>query len=285
MRLRPRVARKAPVEPPGTPSSAPPHWSRRRAQAALLGSLALLVAIIVGTALRVATGPETPDPHAHRPRTGALVDPADQLAAAPLPSAGLDQALPGPLTTALTPPIQLPTASALGPAGVAAGYPQTAAGALAQLAAIDIAALGSGSITRAQQIIAAWAGPGGPTPESWSGVRAVAALLSGAGLSADGDPRLSVQVTAPMGLIKGSIGTDFVVPCLDLLVTVTLGGHRQAAAVADCQRMVWRTGRWVIGAGAEPATAPSVWPGTQAAVEAGYAPLLPAAEISSEWRQ
>jgi hypothetical protein len=94
-----------------------------------------------------------------------------------------------------------------------------------------------------------------------------------------------------MGLIKGSVGDRFVVPCVDLVITVTTTGpttpdttstdttgtdtrstaaavHRVAAA--DCQRMIWAGHRWIIGPGAEPAPAPSLWPGTQASLDAGY---------------
>jgi hypothetical protein len=44
-------------------------------------------------------------------------------------------------------------------------------------------------------------------------------------------------------------------------------------AIADCQRMTWTGERWVIGAGTEPAPAPSIWPGTEAAIAAGYRDL------------
>jgi len=37
--------------------------------------------------------------------------------------------------------------------------------------------------------------------------------------------------------------------------------------------MVWDTDRWLIGPGPEPAPAPSVWPGTDLAIEVGYQDL------------
>ena len=60
-----------------------------------------------------------------------------------------------------------------------------------------------------------------------------------------------------------------------LVVTATTSadgtaGQPQQVAAADCQRMTWRTDRWVIGPGEEPSPAPSVWPGSQASFDAGY---------------
>jgi hypothetical protein len=61
---------------------------------------------------------------------------------------------------------------------------------------------------------------------------------------------------------------------LDVTLTQTARG-----ATADCQRMVWQpvpavpggvAGRWMIAAGVEPATPPSVWPDTDLAIRVGY---------------
>ena len=72
-----------------------------------------------------------------------------------------------------------------------------------------------------------------------------------------------------MGLVKGRVGAGFVVPCVDFEVDATLAQTARVAA-ADCQRMVWVGGRWMVGAGREPAEPPSVWPDTDTAVRAGY---------------
>jgi hypothetical protein len=140
---------------------------------------------------------------------------------------------------------------------------------MAQLAEIDRAALQSGRLADARAVITGWALPGGPTPASWSGVAALAAFLQAAGLSGGGSPQLGLVVTPQMGLIKGTAGAEFVVPCLDFEVDATLA-HTARVAVADCQRMVWTGQRWMIGPGAEPAEAPSVWPDTDTAVQVGY---------------
>jgi hypothetical protein len=100
----------------------------------------------------------------------------------------------------------------------------------------------------------------------------MADFLSAAGLSAGKAPNLALTATPMMGLIKAIDGVDWVVPCVDLEVDATL--ERTArVAVADCQRMLWAGNRWVIGPGAEPAPPPSIWPGTDPAIDAGYQEL------------
>ena len=37
--------------------------------------------------------------------------------------------------------------------------------------------------------------------------------------------------------------------------------------------MAWVGGRWLIAEGREPAPGPSIWPGTEAAIAAGYRDL------------
>jgi hypothetical protein len=75
-----------------------------------------------------------------------------------------------------------------------------------------------------------------------------------------------------MGQIKGSVGPDFVVPCVDYEIDVTLQQTARGAA-ADCQRMVWTRTHWMVGPGSEPAPAPSVWPDTDTAINVGYRDL------------
>lgn len=96
-------------------------------------------------------------------------------------------------------------------------------------------------------------------------------------MSSDAKNTITIAAEPKMGFIKGTVGDDFVVPCIDFIITATTAtGQPQQVAVADCQRMVWQSGaggvggRWVIGAGEEPAPAPSLWPGSQASFDAGY---------------
>ncbi len=200
----------------------------------------------------------------------------DELAQRPMPDNGNPYAHePSELTTRQAPLMVLPRPTGIDATGVRTGYPQTPEGAVAQLAAIDQAAMESASLPGVRAVISGWAMKGGPTPESWSTSKAMAELLSGAELPSTGSPRLSVRFTPAMGMIKGTVGDDYVVACVNFAVETALYGNA-TAAVADCQRMVWSQGRWQIGPGPEPAVPQSVWPDTDAALDAGWKDLADA---------
>lgn len=267
-----------------------PTWSRQRmlrllaaAVVAVLGLLAGLVVAVVDVIHPSRHG----DTARHRGtatarsrtgaagETGGVVDPRDALAARPMPSVPDDAAHPGPVSTAAPgSAIAPPPSTGMGPAGVATGFAHTPAGALAQLAAIDQTALQSGSLAEARALIGGWALPGGPTATSWSLIAGLVTLFDETGLSGGGSPLLAIVLTPVMGLIKGSVGPDYVIACADFELDVTLT-ETVRGAVADCQRMVWSptaggAARWMIGPGAEPATPPSVWPDTDTAIAVGY---------------
>ena len=219
----------------------------------------------------------------------------DELAGAPMQTVPDSASHPSALSLHQPPaPLPLPTSTRMGPAGVPTGFARTAAGALAQLAAIDGTALSSATMSGVRDVIAGWAVPGGPTTSSWSGVTAMATLLNAVQRAGDSSNDVTSSVAGSagggqlvvasplMGLVKGSLpagsGTargpapQFVVPCLDIELDVTANSTARGAT-SDCQRMVWTDGRWMIGAGPEPAPAPSVWPGTDLAYSVGYRDL------------
>jgi len=170
------------------------------------------------------------------------------------------------------PPIVVPAGRGVDDLGIQVGFPQTVEGALGQLASIDRVALESASLAGVRAVIERWALPGGPTAQTWSGVKAMASLLEDLGLSGAGSANLKVTATPAMGLIKGTVGQNFTVVCVDFAIDIQFSVATQTAAV-DCQRMVWTDDGWMIGPGPEPALAPSVWPDTDAAIEAGYRDL------------
>ena len=269
-----------------------PEWSRQKMLALLIGTALTAVLLVVGIVLAVVSAIHPPQDPAGQDTTGsgvsttdsstdasrqsgAAVDLRDALADKPMPAVGEDASHPGPVSTRDPgTPITLPAPTGTGPARVLTGFPRTPQGAMAQLAAIDQTALQSGTLAGAREVIRAWALPGGPTTSSWSGVRAMAEFLDAAGLSGGGNDRLAIVASPLMGQIKGTVGADFVLPCVDFEIDVTLQ-QTSRGAVADCQRMVWTGSRWMIGPGPEPAPAPAVWPDTDTAIAVGYRDLRP----------
>jgi hypothetical protein len=267
-----------------------PVWGRNKLVALLAAAAAAGLLLVAGLGLAVYYTLHPDRHHSSAHPTGSLpTGPAgsgatatapasslrarqDALAARPMPSVDLAAAEPDTVSTRDPGTLVITTATRTGPGGVPTGFGHTPAGALAQLAAIDQTAMQSGSLPGVRALITAWAAPGGPSAQTWSGVQAMAGFLDAAGLSGAGSPQLSLVVTPVMGLVKGTIGQDFVVPCVDFEFDATLT-QTQRVAVADCQRMIWQADRWVIGPGAEPAEAPSVWPDTDTAISVGYQDL------------
>lgn len=253
-------------------AAAPAPWSRRRLRLLVVVSAMAIVLVVVTTTWTLA----------HLLLGGSAVDSAHgRDVAGPVPGdaggeVGLVAALPGPLTTARSGQIVVPVATTVGEGDVRSGFPRTAEGALAQLVAIDHAALTSMSLPRAQLVADLWIAPGGPASEDWSVVRAVDELLTGSGQPADGS-QLEIVVEPAMGGFRqesdlvGTVDVDggVVTACVDFVVS--LGGvTTDQIAAADCQRMVWVDDRWLIAPGDEESPPPSLWPGSAASVDAGW---------------
>ena len=246
------------------------EWTRRRLQLLLGAVVAVVLALIAGGVWSV-TSRLTGSASTNGASSASAHSAQDRLADQRLPEAPLEAAQPGSLSAGETGTLEIPAPMEVGEVGVATGFPHTPAGALAQLTAIDSTALSSASVRVAQDVISQWAAPRGPTAESWSVVQGLAGLLESAGMSPDAQNSITIGVEPKMGFIKGTVGDDFVIPCIDFVITATTAaGRPQQVAAADCQRMVWQDDRWVIGPGEEPAPAPSLWPGSQASFDAGY---------------
>jgi hypothetical protein len=244
----------------------PEEWSRRRLQVLLGAAVLVVVAVVAGTVWSViellGAGAT---PHSPRPESGNAA--SDSAAAR---ATSIDAAQPGPLSTGHAGTVRIPQPSRLGGAQVGTGFPPTAEGALAQLIAIDRRAIESGSVVTAQDVIAAWAVPGGPSAVSWSGVAAVQTLLGAGGLPANGSTDLAIQLEPSMGLVQDT-GTGTATVCIDFILTASVAGNQpDRVAAADCQHMTWRGDHWAIASGEEAEPTPSLWPGTQASYDAGY---------------
>jgi len=250
-------------------------WTRSRLLAVLVavsvGAAAALlgVAILIVQSARPAAsvGDSTPPGGG----LGAL-SPAsarDRIAAAPMPS--LDPAAATRPDPALTPApaIHLPYAvEGRGPADVQV-YGHTPEGAVAQLAAIDVAVLQAMDLGYTGQVHQAWVLPGGPALGQWDDAINVAAFLRGAHQTSAKDTDTTVTVAPVGGLVKGTDGPDWVLACVLLDVHATIQAEYRMGW-GHCARMQWSDNRWQIAPGSPPAEAPSAWPGSTAAIAAGW---------------
>ena len=258
-----------------THSTTPGGWPRWRLYALLVAVLATAMALVtgLGIALWVALIPQAPV--AANPPQGSDAGVRgdayrDQVAAQPMLQVPGSAATTPTVGAELGPTMALPPPSTVGPAGVPSGFPHTPEGAVAQLAAIEVTVVEAMSIPTAHRVHADWALEGGAAAGEWAMTRNVQSFLTAAGgQEHTKDDTILVAATPAAGQVKGTDGSDWVLACVLLDV--------RAAIVTDarigyghCERMTWTEGRWLIGPGTPPAKAPSVWPGSDLAVQAGW---------------
>ena len=196
----------------------------------------------------------------------------DAIAAAPMLAVPPEASRSGKPSAQVGPTITIPPAERVGPAGVPTGFPHSPEGAVGQLAAIETTVLQSMSIDRAHQVHAAWSNPGAVAAESWELTANIQAFLASSAGQYASDLRTAVVTTPIAAQVKGTDGTDWLLACVLLDVKAQISTQARIA-YGHCERMQWTPrdgGRWVIGAGAAPARAPSTWPGTDLAIEAGW---------------
>lgn len=271
--------------------AAPVRPGRVRALAALGFVMVLVLCMVAGLGYLVISAIRDDEPTSTGPSDASIsaaasATPAvsgsmdvsarqDALAAQPMLQLPESAAQPQPLVDETAgPPILIPSPTArVVPGGppVATGFPHTPQGALAQLAAIDEAALSTTDLDRVHEVYAWAAAPGAVAEAEWSPGYAVRVHIDNFG-GREQALRAQAVFQAVQGQIKGTVGKDFVVACVLGELTVTAASVARAG-VGDCQRMVWRDGRWWIGPGTQPAYAPSAWPGSADAVRAGWREL------------
>ena len=256
-------------------------WGRGRLLAIVLagGAVAVLLLAGVGYAAYVALadlGDEanaTPGVARGETNRSAVAKGAtyrDEIAAAPMLTVPEDAAFPADKASETAPSIKIPTGTGVnGPGFVLTGFPRTPEGAIGQLAHIDTAVLHSMSLQTAQDVYSTWALPGGVSVEDWWITASVRAFLTSTDMGEIKDPNSSVTLEPSAALVKGTDGTDWATVCVLMKVTATYKQEAQIA-FAHCERMQWVGGRWMIAPGTPPATAPSAWPGSPAAAEAGW---------------
>ena len=215
----------------------------------------------------------TPAPGPVHAGGGTTEQRRDAIASAPMPTVAASAATSGTPAPVIGPTITVPAATTVGPAQVPTGFPRTAAGALGQLAAIDTTVLSGMSIAHAGTVHESWALPGAPPAARWVMTGNVQAFLAASGAPAL-DTVTVVTATPVAGQVKGTDGDHWALACvlLDVHATITESAR---IGYGHCERMQWhgsdQDGRWMIAPGAQPARAPSTWPGSQAAIDAGWA--------------
>ena len=254
------------------------EWDRRRLLAMVAAVIAAAVGVVTGLGFAV-----------HAALTSAAVEPStdasavvvaaeelpsgdarrDAIAAAAMLTVSREDSRSGEPATSVAATIDVPAATVVGPADVPTGFPHSEEGAVGQLAAITSGVLQGMSMDGARAVHQQWTTPGAVAFEDWELAANVQAFLASAAGAHIDDPWTSVVTTPVAAQVKGTDGSDWVLACVLLDVTVSVVTEARAA-YGHCERMVWDTDRWVIGPGAAPARAPSTWPGTDLAIDAGW---------------
>lgn len=257
------------------PRTDPLVWSRGRLIAVIAAVTAAAVLLTVAFGFAVYSAIRT-DPATDTARSEAVQGlPSDRdqrrdvLAAQPMLQVARNDSLQGVPSTQVGPVLAVPSSTVIGPAKVASGFPQTPEGAIGQLASIEVSVLSEMSIARTNEVYDAWTASGAAPVDQWRLMGHVQAFLAAANMGQVKDPRATVTVTPVAAQTKASDGPDWTIACV--LVDVRAVIKTQARmAYGYCERMQWDGERWMIAPGFPPADAPSTWPGTDLAFEAGW---------------
>lgn len=249
-------------------------WTRHRLIAVLCVGLVAALTLAAGLGLTLwnlvaappepgSTGPFQPD--------ATDGDRRDLIAAEPMASVSADAAFTPDPALIQASAIHVPLAmNGRGPAGVPSGFPKTPEGAVGQLAAIEQTVVETMSLPVTREVHAAWTLDGAPAFEEWEMTDNVRSFL-GSGMQGGQEKDVTTIVTATpaAGMVKGADGPEWVVACVLLDIEVSIRTDARMG-YGHCSRMQWADGRWQIAPGAAPAQAPSAWPGSVAAVDAGW---------------
>lgn len=202
---------------------------------------------------------------------------ADQIANRPIPGASEQNPDPQAEVRATTPSLRLPNPKGgKVVAGVGTGFPHSPEGAVAQFAAMDIAAFHDFDTDAAREIYNEFSVPGSVSPDMWMPTRLVPQYFKDN--SSQSQSEMTATYTPVQGLIKGvADGGDVVVVCLNGRLSYSNnGGPTTTAAQWDCARMGWsQTERhWMFARGTAPAPAPLTWPRDATSYKAGFRDLV-----------
>src|SRR5699024_2780074 len=129
------------------------------------------------------------------------------------------------------------------------------------------------SVPATHEIYRSWS-TGKADPSGWVMTRNVSDFLTAAKQSGQvAESGLVVTAVPAAGQVKGSDGQDWTVACVLLELHARLV-EEAAVAYGHCEAMTWAGDRWVIDPAHEVSPAPSTWPGTELAVQAGWRPWV-----------
>jgi hypothetical protein len=257
--------------------SEPDAWSERRLQVLLIGTALALLLSLVGLGFAVASvlrgGPaDAPlhvDDQAFPMRSDGTRGSAyrDAVAAEPMLQTGEDDLKPAPPARSEQRAFAVDAPTRVGPAHVTTGFRHSAAGAVAQLAAIEVAVMLPMSTQNARDVFEAWSEPAANFKD-WELASAIRSFHAAAGTT-EGDKRVAVTAEPVGAQVKGGDGPDWVLACVQMDITVSVTSEARFG-YGHCSRMAWNGSRWLIGSGNPAAQAPATWPGSQRSVEAGW---------------
>lgn len=250
-------------------------WGRGKLLLLLASMATAAVMVVAGLGLLVYSSlttplpPETVRPGASASASGKAL--RDALAATPMLTVPDADTRGG--TPAATPGrgIVVPDSTLIGPGRVPSGFPHTPEGAIGQLAAIEIAVLSQMSIAGTGEVYHWWAMTDAPAVEHWPLLRHVQSFLAGARMGPVKDPTTTIRLDPAGAQVKATDGPDWTIVCVLMAATVTIRTQARSG-FGYCERMQWNpaSDRWLIGPGTPPALAPSTWPGTRLAQQAGW---------------
>ncbi|GAC1378603.1 MAG: hypothetical protein NVSMB48_00350 [Marmoricola sp.] len=257
-------------------TSAPAPWSRQRllaALAALTATLAVALGVAGYYSLRVIVA-------GGRAATVSTTDHGvarrDAIAADPMLSVDPDAMYPATPAAQVAPRFPIPASHGVGPDSVPTGFPDTPAGAVAQLGAIGTAVFATMSMQVVTAIYRDWAIPGGFGASRWPLTDDVQQFLSGAQATTSMPPGVTIAAVPSGAIVKGTDGPHWVLACVLWQISET-GGQPVELGYGYCERMQWIPlpttvggGRWEIAPGTPAAPAPNTWPGTVIAAQAGW---------------
>lgn len=251
-------------------------WSPERLRVVLGAIVVVAVLLLAGLIfwiVRAVSGPDTPVEATRTAPTQVSGQQArDQVAAEPMLQVDPVDAREGKVSPSPADTVRVPAATKVGPADVPTGFPHTPEGAIGQLAAISRVVTEGMSIPQAAAVHRQWALPGAPEATQWRLVENVRVFLGSAGVSGqDAGTAAAMTVTPVAAQVKGRDGDDWVLACVLFDVTAVVEQEARTGW-GHCERMQWDTSSraWKIAPGEQPAVAPSTWPGSVKAVEAGW---------------